>query len=428
MLVRRLIIKFYLLLVITVATLGFSIDYFLQQEIDNDIQKNNSNYHLATALYLDTLLLSNPKKNWPDKIENASKELSIAIQLLTPADIDIEPITMNRLTQGELIVVALDNKDLLLRKLTGLDYFIQIEFPISDEQNTTWVAVFYLFLVIPILFWFWPLAQNLKQLEHASKQIAKNNFDYRIADAPNSAINSISQTFNTMAERIKYLIEEQKSLTSAVSHEIRTPLARLKFALELQKKNQTDSTEEKQIDAMQIDVEELSNLVDEMLSYAKLDKVDEAIELQQVPADLWVRSVVEECQKSNQRINIEIICSIKTVTIDPHLMARAVSNLIHNAFRFARNKITIQLNSTKDGFNIQISDDGPGIPEKQRERLFEPFAQIDKSRNQKHGFGLGLAIVKRIVEKHNGQINITDSTIGGAQFELTFSKTKLQLI
>jgi two-component system sensor kinase ParS len=420
MLVRRLVIKFYILLVTSVAALGFIIDYFIQQDAIQNSQYSSSNHHISIPRYVEDILIATPEELWSDKIEQISNDLSIKIILLELDDIDIDKTIMLSLDKNELVTLTLNDKDILLKKIVSANKFIQIEIPYSELKNNNWAAAFYLLLVIPILFWFWPLAKDLDQLEKATKEISNNNFNYRIPDKPNSAINSISRTFNAMAKRIKYLIEEQKSLTSAVSHEIRTPLARLKFALELQKKTSFDQAAHLQISAMQNDVKELSSLVDEMLSYARLDKINEVIELQSVPAKKWLETVIDECKKSNSTINIQLKCEVQFITIDPHLMARAISNLIHNAFRFAKSNILVQVVSLSKGFKIIVSDDGPGIPDNQKERLFEPFAKIDMSRNKKkQGYGLGLAIVKRIIEKHQGQITIIDSGTGGAQFELT---------
>jgi two-component system, OmpR family, sensor kinase ParS len=425
MLVKRLIIKFYLLLVFSVAALGLAIDHFMQRESTYEIQQANSRQHFSTALYIESLLTTSDKTLWPEKAKLASEKLSVNIKLLEWEDIDVAPDTMQKLKQGELVTLALEKKDILLKKIEATNYLLQIEVPYIENKNTGWMIMFYLLLVFPVLFWFWPLAQDLNQLERATKEFGKNNLSYRIATKSSSAISTITQTFNQMAKRIQYLIEEQKSLTNAVSHEIRTPLARLKFALELEKKSYQNEAEQQPIIAMQKDVEELSHLVDEMLSYAKLDNVDIAIELQKVAAKPWLTTVVDECRKSNQKIDIQIDSSDCNITIDPHLMARAISNLVHNAFRFASSTILVQLTSTKQGLEILVSDDGPGIPKAQRKRLFEPFAKIDQSRNkQALGFGLGLAIVKRIVDKHKGQITITDSVLGGAQFKLRFEPSR----
>ena len=465
MLVKRLIIKFYFVLVISVALLGLAIDHFMQQETSLETQHANSKLNYTTALYIETLLTSSPQtspfekdeqeklwlekdeleksqlenswleKNLQEKIKRASEALSVKITLLELDDLDIASQTMQKLKQGQLITLSLEHKDILLKKLKSTNRFVQIEIPFSESKKTAWMIAFYLLLVIPVLFWFWPLAQDLNQLEQATREFGKNNLDYRITTKSSSAINTITHTFNKMTERIQYLIEEQKSLTNAVSHEIRTPLARLKFALELQKKTHHNESDKLPIIAMQKDVEELSYLVDEMLSYAKLDNVDSAIELQAVPVRTWLTTVIDECRKSNHQIAIQVAfqdsfqdafqkeSSVSTVTIDPHLMARAISNLIHNAFRFAKSSIQVELTSSNQGLKIIVSDDGPGVPIEQRERLFEPFAKLDQSRNkQECGYGLGLAIVKRIVEKHKGQIRITDSASGGAQFELTFAR------
>ena len=109
------------------------------------------------------------------------------------------------------------------------------------------------------------------------------------------------------------------------------------------------------------------------------------------------------------------------VECDSHLMESAIKNLLYNASRYAKHTINLRFTIDKDTYRLSIEDDGPGIPESERQRVFGSFVQLEKSGNHK-GFGLGLAIVKRIVEWHGGQAAISQSSLGGASFTLTWSK------
>lgn len=415
MLIKRLIIQFYLLLVVTIALSGFIIDHFLQQELKNT---ENSKPHLGSLLYAEKVLYSNPPGNWHAALKKVSQELAVNIELLESNDFD--SATQQKLTNQEVVRLELTDKDILLKKLPHSEHIIFMQIDIPEESGRFWIIAFYLLIAVPIILWFLPLAFELKKLADASKAIGKSEFSHRISINPRSAIRSISNTFNEMTERIEYLVEEQKALTNAVSHEIRTPLARLKFALELQRKNHTDTKVLNQLSDMNQDVKELSQLVDEMLNYAKLDKIETTIELQKVHAKSWLSSVVDDSRKNNSKINIDINCEADIINIDPHLMARALNNLILNSFRYANKNIKVELISIKNNIELSISDDGIGILDNQQSKIFEPFSKIDREQDEtKQGHGLGLAIVKRIVNKHQGEIKVKNLKPNGAKFVLT---------
>lgn len=104
---------------------------------------------------------------------------------------------------------------------------------------------------------------------------------------------------------------------------------------------------------------------------------------------------------------------------DPRHLGRAVSNLVQNADRYGNGLVQVNLERQGQNLLIHVDDDGPGIPETDRERIFEPFARLDASRNRKSGgHGLGLAIVKRVVGSHKGQITVSSSPLGGSRFTL----------
>ncbi|WP_394779061.1 ATP-binding protein, partial [Undibacterium sp.] len=113
--------------------------------------------------------------------------------------------------------------------------------------------------------------------------------------------------------------------------------------------------------------------------------------------------------------------SISEVVTEPRSLARAFSNLIQNALRYTRSTIHVRVESDAEFWYLIVEDDGVGIPEQERERVFEPFYRLDRSRDRATGgYGLGLAIVKKIVERLGGQIRVDTSDLGGAAFKLNF--------
>ena len=113
------------------------------------------------------------------------------------------------------------------------------------------------------------------------------------------------------------------------------------------------------------------------------------------------------------------------VKVDGHLFQRVLQNLLQNALHHAAHKIAVHYEAREDCFCLMIDDDGPGIPEQEREAIFAPFARLDSSRNRESGgFGLGLAIVFQIALWHDGGVTVSDSPLGGARFSFTWPQQK----
>lgn len=106
-------------------------------------------------------------------------------------------------------------------------------------------------------------------------------------------------------------------------------------------------------------------------------------------------------------------------------MARAVINLLRNAIRYAERRVEVSLVRVGQGYEVQVNDDGPGVPVEGRKKIFEPFSRLDASRDRRTGgFGLGLALVRRVSQSHGGQVEVTDSQWGGASFRMTWAQVE----
>lgn len=118
-------------------------------------------------------------------------------------------------------------------------------------------------------------------------------------------------------------------------------------------------------------------------------------------------------------LSVDLPPTLRPLSADRALLRRAVQNLLGNALRHAHSRVVVQLREAPGGVRIAVEDDGPGVPESQRERIFEPFSRLDETRSKSSGgYGLGLAIVRRIAERHGGRIACGAAALGGARFEL----------
>jgi two-component system sensor histidine kinase RstB len=261
-----------------------------------------------------------------------------------------------------------------------------------------------------------PLRRRLFRLQWATESFGGGNLGIRVRPRGKSdLIESLGQTFNSMADRVENLVDAQRQLLGSVAHELRTPLARLRVALELLRDGGVNGQRVKRMEA---DLEELDSLVTELLGYNRLVSMDAAsldeVELGEVCAEMasaegWADSDIE------LEVRGEAACQA-----DRRLVARAVANLIRNAVRHAGSRVLVSVSKDPHGCRVAVEDDGPGLP-KEPERLLRPFA---KGRGSQ-GPGLGLAIVDRIAALHGGRVELGDSgALGGASVALVIPSTE----
>jgi two-component system sensor kinase ParS len=141
---------------------------------------------------------------------------------------------------------------------------------------------------------------------------------------------------------------------------------------------------------------------------------------QSVPLAPWLRQVLASCPPHERTVNTVQLNGLETAWMEPRLMELALSNLLANALRYAKQKVEITIQRDKDLYRLVVEDDGEGIPESDRATIFRAFTRLDTSRNRDTGgFGLGLAIVARIASLHRGRVLAEASTsLGGARLAL----------
>src|SRR5690606_37729466 len=204
-----------------------------------------------------------------------------------------------------------------------------------------------------------------------------------------------------------------------LSHEIRTPLARIKFAMAVIASKAPIADE---LESISQDVQEIDRLIGAMLEFARLDHPDTEVKWQATPvAELIEQAAGKSLLRDGQRIDYDRPMGL--VPMDPRMMDLALSNLVVNACRYAATQVRIGFESDGKSYALVVEDDGPGIPEAERETVFKAFARLDDSRNRDTGgYGLGLAIVARIAALHGGSARVERSALGGARFVVAWPR------
>jgi two-component system sensor histidine kinase RstB len=346
----------------------------------------------------DPSILERPEiKNMPDS--------SILLQSLE-ADID----------DGDVLYIRLSVNDKIYRSSNDAssDFVKAVEIL---GQVYTWG--FFLVTALTLAVWIYLLQRKLKMLESSSTAIANGDFSARAPMSAKHRVGGLNRSFNQMAERIELLIASHKGLTNAVAHELRTPIFRLRCQLTMLEEDIKTPEHQPFLHGMEEDLTELDQLVEELLTYAKMQRSGILGDFSTQSFPRWLLNqqpiLQRSCMKSLQ------IFPGKPVDIqfDSRLLLRALSNLIRNADIHANAQIELHSFVENDRLVICVDDDGQGVPKNECERIFEPFERLDTARaNNTGGHGLGLSIVKEIMDMHQGEVAVSSSPLGGARFAL----------
>ena len=213
-----------------------------------------------------------------------------------------------------------------------------------------------------------------------------------------------------MKKRMQSHIKNQTSFLAGISHDLGTIITRIKLQLEL-------VTKVSEIKDIKDDVISMQTLLNEYLEYSK--NIDTSEKVKSLSLRTFLNNLIIDSRKYFRDVNITLECdaNIKILYSENNL-SRIFSNILNNACKFGNNVIvTVQME--KKRFNINFDDDGPGIPDKMKNKIFTPFFKIDSSRNLNHiGSGLGLSISKQIVSKMGGRISVQNSKLGGSSFSV----------
>ncbi len=254
------------------------------------------------------------------------------------------------------------------------------------------------------------ITRRLENLQQSVEALGAGALDARVRVEGKDEVANLASSFNRAAERIEKLVNSQRDMLASASHELRSPLTRIRMALELlERENRPDLREQ-----LKKDIAELDDLVGEILLATRLQSVDEL----ERSAPVELRSLLaEEASRSGATVSGEAV----TAQGDARLLRRMIRNLLENAQRHSGgSEVEASVASGSDAtIVLRVEDRGPGIPQQERERIFEPFYRLEGSRETGDGFGLGLALVRQIANRHGGEVRCLPRPGGGTRFEVT---------
>lgn len=308
------------------------------------------------------------------------------------------------------------------------DFSIQVYNNKADYRKTSLILSALMALLGGVITFFIS-GHALKPISEFSDKIekvqAQNLAASRIEENKVKELNQLSISYNKMLERLSESFETQRQFTANAAHELRTPLAVMQVQLDLYNATEhpdNDECSQKTLKMVTEQNERLSKMVKTLLDMSELQTVarDEEIAL-----DALVEEVLADLEPLAQKKGLTLIgnCEALTMTGSDILIYRLVYNLVENAIKYNHSdgQVTVTVARKDQNIIFSVADTGNGIPEELKDRIFEPFFRIDKSRSRAlGGVGLGLALVYEIVRVHNGNITVKDNPAGGTIFEIIF--------
>lgn len=252
---------------------------------------------------------------------------------------------------------------------------------------------------------------------------AQNLADSRIEENKVKELNQLSVSYNKMLERLSDAFEIQRQFTANAAHELRTPLSLMQVQLDLYNSTRHPDNDADTLQTIKMITEQngrLSKMVKTLLDMSELQTVGQD---DKIMVDALVDEVLADLDPLAQEKNIKLTGKCKKITMvgSDILIYRLVYNLVENAIKYNHSggQVTVTAYRKEKHVYLSVEDTGNGIPEELRERVFEPFFRVDKSRSRElGGVGLGLALVREIVRVHDGSITVRSNPSGGTVFDV----------
>lgn len=432
---NRLFFRFVILVTLSISVAAFIV-YFAIDRLFGDPLAGIARRQAAAPIFLlEQYVDQAPPDEWLDRLNKVREVSDVRFDLvpLYSAYRQLSDEQRVAFDRGE-VVIDIAGKSLLRRvDLTGDKYIgsneeaihaqnLPIDVGVALQMEAVRYLIVALALLVPIGFWSRAHWRGLQSLMRVADRFGAGQLKARVQMQPGDSFYPLAERINHMADRIETLLESQRGLLHSVSHEIRTPIARLEFAFELLHEMASDVAGDillqKRIGSMQDDLTELKSLVNELLGMARLDS-DQPLRYETFDLTDALRTCANTLPPADVALDVSVPDGLGAYYGDCRLLMRATGNLLRNAQKYANGNMALSAQRTPTGVAILVDDDGPGIPDDERDKVFEPFYRLDRSRDRgTGGFGLGLSIAGKAVALHGGTLKIDASPLGGARFTI----------
>lgn len=415
---KKLFVQFYLLLFVCFLVMTMLVGLVYKFTAERAGRQSLDDLMKSSLYLMRSELREIPPHNWARTLKELDLNLSFDLRIEPMKDFDLAPPAMQRLRDGD--IVSLDEKYTFIQRIPRSHYVLAVgpvpylyylhQMRLLDLALLGFIAIS---LAFPVFIWMRPHWQDMLKLESAAQRFGEGHLTERIHFDSGSSFDRLGIAFNQMADNINALIASKKQLIDGIAHELRTPLVRLRYRLEM-----SENLTAAESQALNRDIGQLEALIEELLTYARLDRPQTELHLSTPDLPVWLQTHINDVQSVNpQRKLLTAITPGAYGALDMRLMERVLDNLMNNAMRYSETTLRIGLDLQGSQAILCVEDDGPGIEPAEREKVFEPFVRLDPSRDRATGgCGLGLAIVRSIAQAMGGSVRCEASELGGVRF------------
>lgn len=426
---NRIFFRFFILVMLSITVASFVVYFAISRLFGDPLDEIARRQAAAQIFLLEQYVDKAPADEWLVRLNKVREVSEVQLELipLEAARAALPARSHAALERGEVVLDAANKAFFRRVDLAGDKYIgsadeviraqdLPIDIGLALKMEAVRYLIVALALLLPIALWSRSHWQGLQSLAAVADEFGAGKLSARARMRPSASIYPLAERINHMAGRIEGLLDAQRNLLHSVSHELRTPIARLEFGLELLRSAAQDSALSRRIAGMEGDLAELNSLVNELLSMTRLDSKQA---LQQ--AEFGLAEMLQGCadllEPPPARFDVDLGAGLGSIVGDQRLLARAIGNLLRNAQKYGEGRVVLSARRSGAAVQIAVEDDGPGIPAAERERVFEPFYRMDRSRDRATGgFGLGLSIAYKAVALHGGTLDVGASPLGGARF------------
>ncbi|EOC1472879.1 two-component system sensor histidine kinase RstB [Cronobacter turicensis] len=416
---KKLFIQFYLLLFVCFLVMTMLVGLVYKFTAERAGRQSLDDLMKSSLYLMRSELREIPPHEWNKTIKELDLNLSFKLRIQPMNQFHLDDINNRRLREGE--IVALDDEYTFIQRIPRSHYVLAVG-PVPYLYflhqmrllDIALIALIAISLALPVFIWIRPHWQEMLRLESAAQRLGEGHLDERIHFDKASSFSRLGVAFNQMANNINALIVSKKQLIDGIAHELRTPLVRLRYRLEM-----SDNLSASESQALNRDIGQLEALIEELLTYARLDRPQTELHLTHPALPRWLHDYVDDVRllHPERELIVTRVDDGDYGALDMRLMERVLDNLVNNALRYSEQRLRIGLSLDGAQATLEVEDDGTGIPEDERSRVFEPFVRLDPSRDRATGgCGLGLAIVHSIATAMSGEVSVTQSELGGAHF------------
>ncbi|EDY5004715.1 two-component system sensor histidine kinase RstB [Salmonella enterica] len=416
---KKLFVQFYLLLFVCFLVMTLLVGLVYKFTAERAGRQSLDDLMKSSLYLMRSELREIPPREWGKTLKEMDLNLSFDLRVEPLNHYKLDAATTQRLREGD--IVALDDQYTFIQRIPRSHYVLAVG-PVPylyflHQMRLLDIALMALIafsLAFPVFIWMRPHWQEMLRLESAAQRFGEGHLTERLHFDNGSSFERLGVAFNQMADNINALIASKKQLIDGIAHELRTPLVRLRYRLEM-----SENLTPPESQALNRDIGQLEALIEELLTYARLDRPQNELMLTEPDHPAWLLAHLQDVQSVTPERAVNLVtCVIGDYgALDMRLMSRVLDNLLNNALRYSRTTVQVSLLLDGSQATLIVEDDGPGIEADARERVFEPFVRLDPSRDRATGgCGLGLAIVHSIALAMGGSVVCDESELGGAKF------------